>query len=123
MPDTSSIFFNAPFRTVAFAGKKARLTGRMTEIFAVFHANIGQVVSRAKLFNEIYAPLHEADWPETDKTIDVQICKLRRALPPGVRLETIWGSGWRLRLPEGLGPPKAEAALQAVATPATAAVG
>jgi DNA-binding response OmpR family regulator len=71
------------------------LSPTQTEILAVLLLRRGRLVAREELW--------ELVWPDPDeapdiKNIDVQVCKLRQRI--GGVIETEWGRGYRIPLPE-----------------------
>jgi len=53
---------------------------------------VGALLSRSALLVAMCFDRREADWPEP-KTVDVQICKLRRKLD-GITIRTVQGCGY-----------------------------
>lgn len=68
---------------------------QLTALYAILHRawqrNPKGVMRKETLHTALYGT---AERPQ--KVIDVWLCKLRRALPPGERLETVWGECVRL---------------------------
>ena len=71
-----------------------RLTGMEETLFR--HLVGRPVVSRASLMDALYSDRPAADIPSA-KCLDVFVFKLRRKLAPhGVKIETVWRTGFRL---------------------------
>lgn len=51
------------------------------------------LLRRSAAYAALYGTRPEADQPE-EKILDVHISALRKALPPGVQIITIWSTGW-----------------------------
>lgn len=56
----------------------------------------GKTVTRESLMSALYFDRTNPDEMPGDKIIDVLIFKLRKKLPDGVSIETIWGRGYRM---------------------------
>lgn len=69
------------------------LTGSERRIFGALMAR--DLASKEHLLAACCANHGMAEQPEL-KIVDVFICKLRRKLPDGVTIETVWGQGYRL---------------------------
>lgn len=50
-------------------------------------------MSKARIYHTLYGQQHESEQPEP-KIVDVFVCKVRKKLPKGVKIETIWGDGY-----------------------------
>lgn len=69
------------------------LPARPARILLMLNAVAGRVVTR----EQIMIALHpDGDGPESDKSVDVYVSRIRKALPPGVAIEPVWGEGYRL---------------------------
>lgn len=76
-----------------------RLTSREARVFA--HLASRDFGTRQSIMMALYSDRLEEPEP---KIVDVFVCKMRRKLQPfGVRIETIWGQGWRLARPDMAG--------------------
>lgn len=86
--------FDSTAGTVSIEGESILLT--KTE-FGTLHflvRNAGTTFSR----QEIISGVQGADYPATDRTVDVQIVALRKKLGPrGKQIETVRGVGYRFR--------------------------
>ena len=70
-----------------------KLTPMERKMFLLL-AGPAQVVTRVSMLNFIYA---EGEWPESNKVADVRIFNIRRKVRKfGVKIETVYGRGWRL---------------------------
>ncbi len=78
--------------TVSWAGKATKLPPLQVDLMSILVADFPRISTRDRLI--------ERTWggnPPNDKTLDVHICKLRKALRPmGWRLVVQW-SGWHGR--------------------------
>ena len=71
-----------------------RLTPQQAIIFAMLNRNIGQNVSRERIWNAISAGRPNAG-PDI-AAVNVQICMMRKLLRGQYRIENIWGFGYRM---------------------------
>lgn len=79
-------------------GLRVRLSGKEQEIFHQLALNAERIVSKAAIYNSIYAV---ADVPPFDKVVDVYICKIRKKFDAvttagSAYIETVHGRGYRL---------------------------
>jgi len=85
-------------RHIAYSGDK------QLDLFATEFALLKHFLSNPEIVfsrNQIIAAIHGADYPVTDRSVDVQILGLRKKLgKSGDMIETIRGVGYRLRTPE-----------------------
>ena len=85
-------------RHIAYSGDK------QLDLFATEFALLKHFLSNPEIVfsrNQIIAAIHGADYPVTDRSVDVQILGLRKKLGnSGDMIETIRGVGYRLRTPE-----------------------
>lgn len=80
---------------VIAAGRFAQLTRHEVALFEKLWASGARVVSKEQLMTAIYS-LNVEEEPEI-KIIDVYVCKLRRKLKDmGFKIQTVWGSGYRM---------------------------
>ncbi len=83
-------------RTVQVDGREVHLTQREFDLLHFLLSHPGRVFSRSDLLREVW----EYDFEGYDRTVDAHIARLRKKLgDPGARIETAWGSGYKLRLP------------------------
>jgi len=78
------------------AGAWCRLTGTQWELVKILWRRRGKLVTKDSLCQLLWG--NELD-PPGDKTLDVHICKLRKALAPiapPFAVDTIWGTGYTL---------------------------
>ncbi len=78
-------------RTVLRAGRRVDLTAREWALFEAFVQRPGQVISKARLEDRLYAFGTEVG----SNTIEVHVSRLRKKLGTGV-VETVRGIGYRL---------------------------
>ncbi|WP_379548890.1 response regulator transcription factor [Qipengyuania sp. DSG2-2] len=77
-------------------GKHIALSPKEFELFRYFMQNGGEVVTRVMLLKDVW----NLDFDPQTNVVDVNVGRLRRKLEQGFDspvLETIWGSGYRLR--------------------------
>lgn len=87
------IIVNVDGSTVLCGGSAVYLTRQEMVVFNSLFKAYPRVVTREKIFNDIY-PLHQTG---CQKIIDVLICKLRRKLAPlGIVIATNWGCGYSI---------------------------
>ena len=78
--------------TVEVAGRAIRLTGKEFEVLAVLARNLGSVVSRERIMDEVWGDAYVA----ISRSLDVHISGLRAKLGRPELLRTIRGLGYRL---------------------------
>jgi DNA-binding response OmpR family regulator len=81
-------------RTVRRAGQEIDLLPREYQLLGHLVRNVGSVVTRAMIFEQVWGYHHD----ERTNVIDVHIAKLRRKLEAGGRspmIETVRGAGYR----------------------------
>lgn len=76
---------------VSVNGQAINLTAHEYKVLAILMQNAGELISRTKLTEHIYAQ----DFDRDSNTIDVFIGRLRKKLPPN-SIETVRGLGYRL---------------------------
>lgn len=79
-------------------GQRVRLSSKEYEIFHQLALNAERVVSKAAIYDSVYAV---AEVPPFDKVLDVYICKIRKkfdavAETSSAYIETVHGRGYRL---------------------------
>ena len=67
------------------------LTRKEAEIYGVLRRR--RFARRDALYTVVYGL---ADAAPESRVMDVMICNLRKKLPPGERIVTVWGQGFRL---------------------------
>lgn len=74
-----------------------RLTNQESKLLGLLaeRAKYGQSVTKDMALRALYFERPDADLPE-EKIVDVFICKLRKKLPPTIRIETNRGNGYFL---------------------------
>ena len=81
----------------AFAGRALELTPREFGLLAFLARHPGRVYSREELLRKVWG----YDYVGETRTVDVHVRRLRAKLGAGTRvIETVTGSGYKLRLPE-----------------------
>ena len=85
-------------RTVTIEGREVHLTQREFDLLHFLLTHPNRVFSRSELLRQVW----DYDFEGYDRTVDAHVARLRRKLgPPGEWIETAWGSGYRLRPPNG----------------------
>lgn len=83
-------------KTVSVNGRHLALTRKEYEILNLLGVRRGAVLSKSAFISHLYGGRDE---PES-KIVDVFVCKLRHKLKiagmRGVRIETVWGQGYKL---------------------------
>jgi two-component system cell cycle response regulator CtrA len=86
-------------RSAAIDGRPVLLTVKEYDIIELLSLRKGTVVSKEAFVNHLYDGSYEPDL----KIIDVYICKLRKKLAAATGgdhyIETVWGRGFKLRVP------------------------
>lgn len=77
------------------------LTRSQKKILRAIAAGRGAIVTRDQVYAALVADRRECDWP-TYKSVEVQLCFMRRRLAGSpVRIETVFGQGYRIAAPVG----------------------
>ncbi|NVK62041.1 MAG: winged helix-turn-helix domain-containing protein [Rhodobacteraceae bacterium] len=76
-----------------------RLSPSQLVVFRRLYRSEGNTVTRESLLNLLY--LDRSD-PPNDEVIRTFISQIRSKLPPGVSIEPVWGSGYRLTRVKGV---------------------
>jgi two-component system response regulator ResD len=85
-------------RTVMVDGREIHLTQREFDLLHFFLVHPNRVFNRRDLLRQVW----DYDFEGYDRTVDAHVARLRRKLGrPGDWIETAWGSGYRLRPPNG----------------------
>lgn len=79
-------------REVTVAGESVGLAAREFDLLAHLASHRGLALSRRQLLDGVWGD----DWIGDDRTVDVHVRQLRKKLGEGLRLETVWGVGYRL---------------------------
>ncbi len=87
-------------RTVTLDGRELDLTTGEFDLLLVLASNAGRVLSRDRLMRE----LHGVDWSAYDRSIDVQVSRIRQKIEGDPRrpslLKTVRGVGYQFVRPE-----------------------
>jgi DNA-binding response OmpR family regulator len=82
-----------PGFVITIDDRKIKLSSREAELFKRLLRAIGQAVHRETLYFSVWGDNSEVDW----KIIDVLVFRMRRKLAgTGIKIETIWGFGFRM---------------------------
>lgn len=73
-------------------GADLGMTGKEAKLYRYLKARTGQISSKQQILTAIYGVAD--DMPEI-KIVDVFVCKLRKKMPQGEEIETVWGQGYR----------------------------
>lgn len=68
------------------------MTGKEAKLYRYLKSRTGAVCSKQQILTAIYGVNDEM--PEI-KIVDVFVCKLRKKMPAGEEIETVWGQGYR----------------------------
>jgi two-component system cell cycle response regulator CtrA len=100
---TGKLLVNLDTRTVEVEGQPLHLTGKEYGILELLSLRKGTTLTKEMFLNHLYGGMDE---PEL-KIIDVFVCKLRKKLASATGgdnyIETVWGRGYVLRDPQGMG--------------------
>ena len=112
---TGKLLVNLDTRTVDVEGQPLHLTGKEYGILELLSLRKGTTLTKEMFLNHLYGGMDE---PEL-KIIDVFVCKLRKKLASATGgdnyIETVWGRGYVLRDPQGMGEEIPEARTGAAA--------
>lgn len=67
------------------------MTPTESALLAYLQRNTGHVCTRAVLLREVWGWEH----PGLTRTVDAHVCRLRKQLPDGARIEALRGIGYR----------------------------
>jgi len=81
-------------RRVTIDGRPVELTAKEFDLLALLAGRPGQAFSRDDILKNVWG----ADYFGSDRVVDDLVRRLRRKLP-GLRVETIYGYGYRLVKP------------------------
>lgn len=76
-------------------GTPVALTAKEFDILACLASDPDRVITREEIFDRVW----DANWYGPTKVLDVHIAALRRKLGDASLVETVYGRGFRLRLP------------------------
>ncbi len=79
-------------REVSVRGTAVALATREFDLLRHLAERRGLALSRRQLLDGVWG----ADWVGDDRTVDVHVRQLRKKLGDDLRLETVWGVGYRL---------------------------
>ncbi|MEZ5244350.1 MAG: response regulator transcription factor [Acidimicrobiales bacterium] len=79
-------------REVQVRGQAVALATREFDLMRHLAERRGLALSRRQLLDGVWG----ADWIGDDRTVDVHVRQLRKKLGDDLRLETVWGVGYRL---------------------------
>ena len=95
IPRDSRVVVDLEDNSLVVDSQMVRLTNSEAELLYVLSNRIGRTVLRDTLMSAVYTI--SADAPETTKILDVLICHIRKKIAKlNVRIETVWGRGYRL---------------------------
>jgi DNA-binding response OmpR family regulator len=87
---------DVPARRAQLDGEAVSLTGKEFDILACLALEPGRVVSREEIFDRVW----DEHWYSPRKVLDVHIAALRRKLRDPSMIETVYGRGFRLAVPD-----------------------
>lgn len=73
-------------------GSEYGMTGKESALYRFLKAKKGAVATKEQILTAIYGVAD--DMPEI-KIVDVFVCKMRKKLPAGEEVQTVWGQGYR----------------------------
>lgn len=79
-------------REATLAGEPVALATREFDLLQYLAEHRGLALSRRQLLDGVWGE----DWIGDDRTVDVHVRQLRKKLGDALRLETVWGVGYRL---------------------------
>lgn len=79
-------------REATIASVPVALATREFDLLVHLAENRGLALSRRQLLDGVWGD----DWVGDDRTVDVHVRQLRKKMGDGLRLETVWGVGYRL---------------------------
>ena len=79
-------------REVTLAGEPVALATREFDLLHYLAEHRGLALSRRQLLDGVWG----VGWVGDDRTVDVHVRQLRKKLGDALRLETVWGVGYRL---------------------------
>ena len=79
-------------REVTLAGEPVALATREFNLLRYLAEHRGLALSRLQLLDGVWG----VGWVGDDRTLDVHVRQLRKKLGDALRLETVWGVGYRL---------------------------
>lgn len=79
-------------REATIAGEPVALATREFDLLQYLAEHRGLALSRRQLLDGVWGE----DWIGDDRTVDVHVRQLRKKLGDALRLETVWGVGYRL---------------------------
>lgn len=100
LPAPGDVRIDPDQRIVARGELSVRLTTQQFEAFAALYAARGHALRKTTLYQRLFFYRTEREEPEP-KILDVVVCRLRALLKPlGITIETVYGAGWMLKLPQ-----------------------
>lgn len=101
LPQKSELDFHPDAGVVLRNGIAVRMTKSCTELFMVLYEAFPKTVSLEDISAKLYWLRTDSETPDL-KIIDVMACKMNPALKKiGVKIESDWGKGRRLRIDNG----------------------
>lgn len=79
-------------REATVGGEPLALAAREFDLLVHLAENRGLALSRRQLLDGVWGE----GWVGDDRTVDVHVRQLRKKIGDGLRLETVWGVGYRL---------------------------
>jgi DNA-binding response OmpR family regulator len=92
--ERSNVMVSLDNNSISFGGRVVYLTPTVCEMVYALARRSPLPVTRETIMEQIYGG---GDQPATMKTLDVQMVKARRKIAVlGLRIENVYGRGWRL---------------------------
>lgn len=94
---------------IALNGRFVRLPAHAFALFQSLQKAGVRGKSKEQLMDDLYWRRNDDEEPDA-KIIDVWVCKLRPLIAPlGIRIETLWGKGYRMQVTAGVAQARASA--------------
>lgn len=75
-----------------YGGHSVRMTIRMIQVMQQLLRTFPEPMPRERLFTNVWGDENNL----SPKAVDVYVCRMRKILPPGLRIDTIHGVGFKL---------------------------
>lgn len=100
---SSGVVVNIVSGAIAWGDQRLAVSPQMARVMALLVRGAGAIVTRTSIEGDLWG--HRLDGgPDSTKTVDVYVCRLRRLLrehQAPVRIGTVWGRGFFLKARDG----------------------
>jgi DNA-binding response OmpR family regulator len=94
IPENATVHVSLDYNTITVRGQCVQITRRQADILAVLVKRMPMIVSYSILIEQVWS---SSETESTANTLKVHISKIRRKLLPlGLKVERVWGRGFRL---------------------------